>query len=95
MYAGTDIWGVFQSTDSGASWSESMAAMHALNGYSIRALVIDPATPSTLYAGTLSGVFHSTNQRRQLERGQRRLDQRHSLAGYRSGHAEHAVRGGR
>jgi hypothetical protein len=47
--------GLFQSTDSGASWS-------AINtDLNVSALAIDPHTPSTLYAGTAGGVFHSTD----------------------------------
>jgi hypothetical protein len=53
LYAGTDG-GVFQSTDSGSSWT---AANTGLTNVNLSALVIDSRTPSTLYAGTDAGVF--------------------------------------
>ena len=57
--------GVFKSTDSGNTWT-------ALNNFSgnpvqgppnVRALAIDPTTPTTIYAGTASspGLFKTTN----------------------------------
>ena len=41
--------GVFKSTNGGANWS---AANTGLTNTDVRALAIDPATPTTLYAGT-------------------------------------------
>ena len=52
--------GVFQSTNSGASWSPVNTGLSGGALY-VYALAIDPHTPSTLYAGTGSGVFQSTN----------------------------------
>jgi photosystem II stability/assembly factor-like uncharacterized protein len=51
---------VFQSTDGGASWR---AARNGLTKTFVRALAIDPQTPTTLYAGTDGGggVFQSTD----------------------------------
>ncbi len=51
---------VFRSTDSGDTWS---AIDSGLSGavVTVNVLAIDPATPSTLYAGTDGGVFKSTN----------------------------------
>jgi hypothetical protein len=68
LYAVTDT-GVLKSTDAGKSWSASNVG---LAGSSVQALVLDPVTPSTLYAGTRScfpadcsgftgGVFKSTD----------------------------------
>jgi photosystem II stability/assembly factor-like uncharacterized protein len=58
-YAGTGI-GVFRSTNSGGSWSAVNTGLPS--NVVIWALAIDPATPSTLYAGTEhEGVFQSTN----------------------------------
>ena len=54
LYAGVWGGGVFQSTDGGASWS---AINTGLTNLDVRALAIDPRTPSTLYAGTRRGVF--------------------------------------
>jgi hypothetical protein len=56
LYAAGGINGVFQSTNSGGSWSNT--GLSAL----VLGLAIDPTTPSTLYVGTLGpGVFQSTN----------------------------------
>jgi photosystem II stability/assembly factor-like uncharacterized protein len=50
---------VFKSTDSGVTWA---AANTALPNLSVSALVINPAIPTTLYAGTNGhGVFKSTD----------------------------------
>jgi photosystem II stability/assembly factor-like uncharacterized protein len=63
LYAGTAVGpypygavagGVFTSTNAGASWSALNAGLTSL---SVGALVIDPLSPSTLYAGTGHGVF--------------------------------------
>jgi photosystem II stability/assembly factor-like uncharacterized protein len=59
LYAGTDL-GVFQSTNSGNSWSAVDTGLSD-TALSVTALVIDPAAPGTLYAGTDGGVFRSTN----------------------------------
>src|SRR5207244_4360875 len=59
LYAGTggaNCGGVYRSTDGGDSWGLARV------GYgTIRGLVIDPITPTTLYAGTDSGVFKTTD----------------------------------
>jgi photosystem II stability/assembly factor-like uncharacterized protein len=56
IYAGTGR-GVWESTDAGESWGFA-----GLPGISITTLVIDPLTPSTLYAGGLSDqVYRSTD----------------------------------
>ena len=58
LYAGTEA-GVFQSTNTGDSWS---AVNTGLGNDNVRALAIDPHTPSTLYAGTWGGgVLRSTD----------------------------------
>ena len=50
LYAGTAGGGVFKSTNGGGNWS---AVNTGLTCYSsVYALAIDPATPTTLYAGT-------------------------------------------
>ena len=54
--------GVFKSTDSGATWT-------SLNNFGtstipiVKAIAVDPTTPTTVYAGTLGngGLFKSTN----------------------------------
>ena len=56
LYVATDA-GLFQSTDSGTSWSPSN-----LNVSWVYTVAVDPSTPGTLYAGTqFSGVFRSTD----------------------------------
>jgi photosystem II stability/assembly factor-like uncharacterized protein len=50
---------VFRSTNDGGSWS---VVNTGLTNTNIRALAIDPVTPTTLYAGSWGdGVFKSTN----------------------------------
>jgi hypothetical protein len=58
LYAGTYGYGqaVFKSMDGGAHWSP---ANTGLGSTWVRALAIDPRTPTTLYAGTDQGVFKS------------------------------------
>jgi photosystem II stability/assembly factor-like uncharacterized protein len=68
IYAGTTVYlgtavayrgGVFRSTDGGITWSEVIAGLTNLD---VRALAIDPQTPTTVYAGTYGGgVFKSTD----------------------------------
>ncbi len=57
FYAGTDG-GVFKSTNSGFNWSSMNKGLKSTR---IRALAIDPLTPSTLYAGTSKGIHKSTD----------------------------------
>ena len=55
IYAGTNGFGVYKSTDSGATWSGGGSG-------TITVLVVDPRTPATVYAGTdLQGVLKSTD----------------------------------
>jgi len=62
VYAGTAGAGVMKTTDGGATWNASNSGMTTGNGgFDIRALAIDPATPSTLYAGSGSGIYKTTN----------------------------------
>jgi photosystem II stability/assembly factor-like uncharacterized protein len=52
--------GVLKSTDAGGSWT---AVNTGLTGSSVRALVIDPQAPATLYAGLDNGaIFKTTNE---------------------------------
>jgi photosystem II stability/assembly factor-like uncharacterized protein len=53
-----DSGGVFKSTDSGQSWA---AVDTGLANLDVRALALNPVTPSTLYAGTRAGLFRSIN----------------------------------
>jgi photosystem II stability/assembly factor-like uncharacterized protein len=48
--------GVFRSTDGGATWSLTFRTLDP-----VESLAIDPARPSTLYAGTWHGVFKTTD----------------------------------
>ena len=49
---------MFKSTNGGGNWG---AVNTGLTATTVCALAIDPATPTTLYAGTDGGVFKSTN----------------------------------
>lgn len=62
LYAGTEH-GVFRSTDGGATWEPANAGIDRAWVY---ALLVDPDTPSTVYAGTVGkfdegGVLRSTD----------------------------------
>ncbi len=50
--------GVFKSADAGASWSAGNSGLHHNQ---IQSLAIDPAAPTTLFAGTWRGVARSTD----------------------------------
>jgi len=58
LYVGTSDAGVYKSTDSGATWTQS-------NGGPIyiyaNKLVIDPSDPTTIYSGSYLGVYKSTD----------------------------------
>jgi hypothetical protein len=62
---GPEVFGVFKSTDGGQHWSPSHSGFPAAPDNESLAgpfhIVVDPQTPSTLYAGTSVGVFKSTN----------------------------------
>lgn len=68
LYAGTSR-GVFSSTDGGATWNAPQlqlatdAPTRAINQAreNVRGLAIDPANSATVYAGTVGGVFKSTD----------------------------------
>ena len=51
--------GVYLSTDGGSSWT--VLASAPFMGVGFYDLVVDPATPSTLYAATTNGFYKSTN----------------------------------
>jgi hypothetical protein len=59
VYAGTNLGGVFKSTNGGGTWS---AVNIGLTDTDINALAIDPATPTTLYVGTWGGGVVITQQ---------------------------------
>ena len=68
LYAGTTEGGVFKSTDGAVSWTAINAGLAseltATPNLTVRALVIDPTNPATLYAGTGgggAGIRKSTN----------------------------------
>jgi hypothetical protein len=51
--------GVYKSTNGGSTWT--VAASAPFVGVGFFDLVVDPSTPSTLYAATTQGFFRSTN----------------------------------
>ena len=58
LYAGTDGGGVFQSTDSGDTWSAIGGSIANAN---VLSLALDPDTSTTLYAGTAGeGLYKIT-----------------------------------
>jgi ligand-binding sensor domain-containing protein len=60
IYAGTSYSGLFKSTNGGGNWNAINVGLDQFDQY-IRALVIDPKTPTTLYTGTYTGIFKSSN----------------------------------
>ena len=58
VYAAMNI-GLYESDDSGTSWSESGASV--LKGKFLNAIAIDPNSSSTVFVGTSSGVYVSTD----------------------------------
>src|SRR5664280_2076968 len=66
LYTGTYGSGIFRSADSGDTWTAvntwlTMGSEGRGPNENILCLAINPVTPSTLYAGTLNGVFRSTD----------------------------------
>ena len=88
LYAGTFYGGVLKSTDSGGTWA---AANTGLTNLFVYALVINPTTPATLYAGTATGCSSPPTpatpglpatrdcRTRRLRPGHQSLDPRHAL----------------
>jgi hypothetical protein len=58
VYAGTWHSGAYKSTDSGETWTSINTGLAANDVY---ALLVDPQTPGTVYAGTEMGIFKSTS----------------------------------
>jgi hypothetical protein len=66
LYAGTDDLGVLKSTDGGVTWSSVntglISHLEALGVHlGIKVVAVDPLVPNTIYAGTVAGVFKSTD----------------------------------
>jgi photosystem II stability/assembly factor-like uncharacterized protein len=57
LYTGTNFGGVFKSVDGGENWNEANNGL--MYNFSVSTLVIDPATPTCLYAVINNGVFKS------------------------------------
>jgi len=62
IYIGSVGTGVLKSTDGGASWAEANSGLPVASGdINVNALVQDPGTPATLYAGTQFGLFQTVD----------------------------------
>lgn len=59
LFLGTIGEGVWRSTDGGANWSRASKGMFV--ECDVRSLLVDPRTPSVLYAGTNEGVYRTQN----------------------------------
>jgi photosystem II stability/assembly factor-like uncharacterized protein len=57
--SGSTTGGVYKSTDGGTSWTLLNADTNFTTD--VRAVVVDPVTPTTVYAGTTYGVLKSTD----------------------------------
>ncbi len=66
VYAGTLNGGVFKSRDGGATWRPANRGLAAENAdqtnLKVTALVVNPANPRIVYAGTQNGVFKSVDE---------------------------------
>ena len=83
--------GLWVSRDSGRSWS----AIEGLRGQSIRAFAQAPSEPKILIAGTLEGVFRSTDAGAtwaQISPAGQPGDSRGGVAGHRSGESRRDLR---
>ena len=69
IYVGTESLGVYKSNDGGASWNAFNDGLPAYNirdngqrdFWRVSSILIDPANPNIIYAGTQRGVFKSTS----------------------------------
>jgi uncharacterized protein (TIGR03437 family) len=66
LYAGVTApnGGVFKTTDGGGTWAVSNAGLTVAGqtiSPTVLSLAVDPATPTTVYAGTNAGVFRTAN----------------------------------
>jgi uncharacterized protein (TIGR03437 family) len=57
VYLGTLMYGIYKSTDGGATWSPAGAGA----GTSVYMIAIDPVNTATLYAATATGLYKSTD----------------------------------
>src|SRR5215510_8409594 len=57
IYALTASGDIFKSTDGGVTWNSTGLLLVP----AVYSLVVDPQTPSTIYAGTYNGLFKSTD----------------------------------
>jgi uncharacterized repeat protein (TIGR01451 family) len=60
IYAGTRLGGIFRSSDGGANWIASSTGLPGTVS-SVPVIVIHPANPVIMYAGTNRGVYRSDN----------------------------------
>lgn len=69
LYAATgdgELWytksvGILKSTDGGTSWSNTGLSWPIAEGRQIRKLIMNPAAPDEMLAGTTSGIFKTTD----------------------------------
>jgi photosystem II stability/assembly factor-like uncharacterized protein len=61
LFAGTDLGGVFRSSDNGTSWTPANVGIPISYGIYCFAVILDSGRVN-LYAGTGVGVFHSTDE---------------------------------
>ncbi len=58
VYVGSDVGGVYKSTNDGENW---VIENNGLTNYDIRSIAFDPQNPSVVYVATTGGVFKSTD----------------------------------
>jgi len=63
LYAGLESGGVYRSSDRGGHWTMASSGLTGpgQGGTTVRSLAVDPRDSQVVYAGTLDGVFKSSN----------------------------------
>ncbi|RPJ87531.1 MAG: hypothetical protein EHM18_00655, partial [Acidobacteria bacterium] len=67
LYVGADYVGISKTTDGGLSWAYANSGL-ASYAHTVLTIVLDPSTPSRVYAGTMGGLYRSENGGQQWSR---------------------------
>lgn len=62
IYAGTELGGIYKSTDSGANWTASNNGLtFDIYGYGIGSIAMNPSNTAVIYAAAGSSIYKSTD----------------------------------